>query len=349
MVTQPSFYFMHIRNSGTMTILSLKNLVVGYAEKVVMRDLSLDLKEGEFVSLLGPSGSGKSSILRAVAGFLPLISGKIVLNGRDITPSPPERRNIGIVFQNYALFPNMTAFENIAFSLRVAKRPKVEIDSRVTAIAMASGIGEQLYKKPASMSGGQQQRVAIARALVTGSKVLLFDEPLSNLDARVRVAMRAEIKRLQDEFGFAAIFVTHDQEDALTMSDKIIVLSGGRVEQVGDGHTLYHKPISPFVCQFIGNSNELSLPLAQRLIGEDVDGRSFVRLEDVILGDETGQGIGATVTHVEFLGAYSRIDCDVQGHLISAFQLGDQCPGIGQAVTLSIRPGSEILFKSGHE
>lgn len=332
-----------------MTILSLKNLVVGYAEKVVMRDLSLDLKEGEFVSLLGPSGSGKSSILRAVAGFLPLISGKIVLNGRDITPSPPERRNIGIVFQNYALFPNMTAFENIAFSLRVAKRPKVEIDSRVTAIAMASGIGEQLYKKPASMSGGQRQRVAIARALVTGSKVLLFDEPLSNLDARVRVAMRAEIKRLQDEFGFAAIFVTHDQEDALTMSDKIIVLSGGRVEQVGDGHTLYHKPISPFVCQFIGNSNELSLPLAQRLIGEDVDGRSFVRLEDVILGDETGQGIGATVTHVEFLGAYSRIDCDVQGHLSSAFQLGDQCPGIGQAVTLSIRPGSEILFKSGHE
>lgn len=332
-----------------MTILSLKNLVVGYAEKVVMWDLSLDLKEGEFVSLLGPSGSGKSSILRAVAGFLPLISGKIVLNGRDITPSPPERRNIGIVFQNYALFPNMTAFENIAFSLRVAKRPKVEIDSRVTAIAMASGIGEQLYKKPASMSGGQQQRVAIARALVTGSKVLLFDEPLSNLDARVRVAMRAEIKRLQDEFGFAAIFVTHDQEDALTMSDKIIVLSGGRVEQVGDGHTLYHKPISPFVCQFIGNSNELSLPLAQRLIGEDVDGRSFIRLEDVILGDETGQGIGATVTHVEFLGAYSRIDCDVQGHLISAFQLGDACPGIGQAVTLSIRPGSEILFKSGHE
>lgn len=332
-----------------MTILSLKNLVVGYAEKVVMRDLSLDLKEGEFVSLLGPSGSGKSSILRAVAGFLPLISGKIVLNGRDITPAPPERRNIGIVFQNYALFPNMTAFENIAFSLRVAKRPKVEIDSRVTAIAMASGIGEQLYKKPASMSGGQQQRVAIARALVTGSKVLLFDEPLSNLDARVRVTMRAEIKRLQDEFGFAAIFVTHDQEDALTMSDKIIVLSGGRVEQVGDGHTLYHKPISPFVCQFIGNSNELSLPLAQRLIGEDVDGRSFVRLEDVILGDDTGQGIGATVTHVEFLGAYSRIDCDVQGHFISAFQLGDACPGIGQAVTLSIRPGSEILFKSGHE
>ena len=326
-------------------ILIIDKLHIGYGDKVVVHDLSLDILEGEFVSLLGPSGSGKSSVLRAIAGFHPVMSGRIVLEGKDITNEPPERRNIGIVFQNYALFPTMTAFENIAFALRVAKLPESEIGRRVGQIAETSGITEQLQKKPANMSGGQQQRVAIARALVTGSKVLLFDEPLSNLDAKVRVTMRHEIKRLQREFGFTAVFVTHDQEDALTMSDTIVVLANGSVEQIGDGRTLYRKPATPFICEFIGAANELSAPLAARILGRAIQGRCFVRHEDVILGQAISGGFPASVRHVEFLGAHSRIDLDADGHSISTARMGNELPEIGETVSWAIRPGSAHIFE----
>ncbi|ANP90270.1 spermidine/putrescine ABC transporter ATP-binding protein (plasmid) [Rhizobium leguminosarum] len=325
-------------------ILIVDKLHIGYGDKVVIRDLSLDIHEGEFVALLGPSGSGKSSILRALAGFHSVMSGRIVLEGKNITNAPPERRNVGMVFQNYALFPTMTAFENIAFALRVAKMPQSEIGRRVAQIAETSGITEQLHKKPATMSGGQQQRVAIARALVAGSKVLLFDEPLSNLDAKVRVTMRREIKRLQQEFGFTAVFVTHDQEDALTMSDTIVVLANGGVEQIGSGRTLYREPATPFICEFIGTSNELPAPLGAQILGRDVRGRVFVRYEDVLVGKAVQAGLPATVRHVEFLGAHSRVDLDAAGHLVSAASMGHELPEIGETVFWTIRPGSAHIF-----
>lgn len=327
----------------TDSILSLQNLDVGYEDLTVVHDLSLEIADGAFVSLLGPSGSGKSTVLRTLAGFLPALGGRIALEGRDITTFSPERRNVGIVFQNYALFSTMTAFENIAFALRVAKKPNAEIDERVREVAAMAKITDQLDKKPSSMSGGQQQRVAIARALVTGSRVLLFDEPLSNLDAKVRASMRLEIKRLQAELGFTAIFVTHDQEDALTMSDVIVVLNHGRIEQIGDGRTLYRKPATPFICEFIGTSNELPPGLATRLVGRQINGRSFVRLEDVLLADPNG--IPARVEHVEFLGAYSRIDISVDGHIIAATMLGDQVPESGSAVSIGLRQGAVHVFE----
>ncbi|MBX5164732.1 MULTISPECIES: ABC transporter ATP-binding protein [unclassified Rhizobium] len=326
-------------------ILIIDKLHIGYGDKVVIRDLSLEVHEGEFVALLGASGSGKSSVLRTLAGFHPAMSGRIILEGKDITNEPPERRNVGMVFQNYALFPTMTAFENIAFALRVAKMPQSEIGKRVAQIAETSGITEQLHKKPATMSGGQQQRVAIARALVAGSKVLLFDEPLSNLDAKVRVTMRREIKRLQQEFGFTAVFVTHDQEDALTMSDTIVVLANGGVEQIGDGRTLYREPATPFICEFIGTANELPTPLAGQILGSDVRGRIFVRHEDVLVGKVIPAGLPATVRHVEFLGAHSRIDLDTGGYFISAARMGHELPEIGETVSWTIRPGSVHIFE----
>ncbi|ASP54336.1 ABC transporter ATP-binding protein (plasmid) [Sinorhizobium meliloti] len=325
-------------------VLSIQKLEAGYGSKAVVRDFSLDVAAGEFVSLLGPSGSGKSSVLRAIAGFLPAMGGRILLEGRDITGETPERRNVGIVFQNYALFPTMTAFENIAFALRVAKRPQAEVEKRVRDMATLSGIDEQLTRNPAEMSGGQQQRVAIARALVTGSRVLLFDEPLSNLDAKVRVTMRREIKRMQREVGFTAIFVTHDQEDALTMSDRIVVLNGGRAEQIGHGRTLYRQPATPFICQFIGASNELSPPVARRLLGAKGEGRSFVRLEDVLIAENGGGGARATVSHIEFLGSHSRVYMIVEGDTISAMLLGDDLPDVGSEVWVSIRPGAVHVF-----
>ncbi|MCA1370282.1 ABC transporter ATP-binding protein [Bradyrhizobium sp. BRP14] len=323
-------------------VLSLTNLDVGFPGLAVVRGLDLDVADGAFVSLLGPSGSGKSTVLRTIAGLLPALGGRIVLEGQEITALPPERRNVGIVFQNYALFPTMSAFENIAFALRVAKKPRAEIKRRVQEVAEMAAISDQLDKKPANMSGGQQQRVAIARALVTGSRVLLFDEPLSNLDAKVRASMRKEIKRLQSELGFTAIFVTHDQEDALTMSDIIVVLNGGKIEQIGDGRTLYRKPASPFICEFIGVSNELAPSLAARLLDRDVKGRSFVRYEDVVLG--TAAGIPARVDHVEFLGAHSRVDLEVEGNTLSAMLIGDQFPEPGSTVSLGIRPGAAHTF-----
>ncbi|MDK1389935.1 ABC transporter ATP-binding protein [Sinorhizobium sp. 7-81] len=323
-------------------VLSLQNLDVGYPGMTVVHNLNLEVAGGTFVSLLGPSGSGKSTVLRTIAGFLPALGGRIALEGHDITTLPPERRNVGIVFQNYALFPTMTAFENIGFALRVAKKSNAEVEKRVREVATMAGISDQLDKRPANMSGGQQQRVAIARALVTGSRVLLFDEPLSNLDAKVRALMRQEIKRLQTELGFTAIFVTHDQEDALTMSDVIVVLNHGRIEQIGDGRTLYRKPATPFICEFIGVSNALAPSLASRLLGGDINGRSFVRLEDVLLG--VPDGLPARVNHVEFLGAYSRIDLAVDGHAVSAMLIGEELPEPGSTVSLAVRPGAAHIF-----
>ncbi len=331
-------------------VLSIKNLDIAYGAVTVVHDFNLEVHAGEFVSLLGPSGCGKTTILRTIAGFIGAASGEITLAGEEITKRPAEQRDVGIVFQNYALFPTMTAFENIAFSLRVEKRPNDEIEKRVTEIARASGIEEHLNKKPAEMSGGQQQRVAISRALITGTKVLLFDEPLSNLDAKVRVSMRQEIKRLQDHFGFTAFFVTHDQDEALAMSDRVVVLKAGKTMQIGDGRALYTKPANSFVCQFIGDANEVNGSLAAQLTENAVSDTIYIRPEDLLISTGQTRGLQAKVNHIEYLGALVRVECVSEGSSMLVSLFSKDCPPdlkTGDSVSLTVSKGAWHSFSEG--
>lgn len=328
-------------------ILSLKQIDIAYGEFRVIHNFSLDVEAGEFVSLLGPSGCGKTTILRTIAGFIGAAKGSIHIDGLDVTNEPAERRDVGIVFQNYALFPTMSAFENIAFGLRVGKTPENEIKKRVNNIADASGISAQLKKRPSEMSGGQQQRVAIARALITGAKVLLFDEPLSNLDSKVRVAMRREIKRLQSEFGFTAFFVTHDQEEAMSLSDRVLVLRDGITEQIGSGKNLYAHPANSFVCEFIGESNLIPNHLVERLTGEQLTGAVYVRPEDISISTTANIGEKAIVSLIEYLGAQVHVECMLENETLHVNLFGYELPAllrVGAEVRLSVRNNSWHQF-----
>jgi spermidine/putrescine ABC transporter ATP-binding subunit len=220
--------------------------------------LSLDVRQGEFLTLLGPSGCGKTTTLRMIAGFAEPDGGRVWLHGEDITELPPDRRNIGMVYQQYALFPHMSVFENVAFGLRVRKLPAQEIRSRVEAALERVRLQDLARRLPRTLSGGQQQRVALARALVIEPTVLLLDEPLSNLDAKLRREMQLELRRLQHELAVTTIYVTHDQAEALALSDRIAVMNAGRVEQVDGPATVYHRPLTAFVAGFVGQTNLLS-------------------------------------------------------------------------------------------
>ncbi len=215
-------------------------------------DVSLEVMDGEFVTLLGPSGCGKTTTLLMIAGIYKPTKGRIYFDDEDVTDIPPKDRNVGMVFQSYALYPHMTVYENIAFPLRIKKLPKNEIDRRVREVAKLLRIDHLLDRKPGQLSGGQQQRVALARALVKEPDVLLLDEPLSNLDALLRVYMRAELKRLQKELKITTIYVTHDQVEAMSMSDRIVVMNEGKVQQIGTPEEVYRKPSNVFVASFIG-------------------------------------------------------------------------------------------------
>ena len=216
-----------------MAFLSIQHASKRYAQSVAVEDLNLEVEKGELVSFLGPSGCGKTTTLRMVAGFEIPSSGKIELNGLDITNKPPNRRNVGMVFQAYALFPNMTVGDNVGFGLKVNKRPKEEIQQRVAEMLGMIRMPDLAKRYPYQLSGGQQQRVALARALAIKPQVLLLDEPLSALDAKIRVELRYEIRRIQQELGITTIYVTHDQEEAMALSDRVVVMSAGRIEQIG--------------------------------------------------------------------------------------------------------------------
>lgn len=244
--------------------LELRALTKRYGSVVAADDVTLDIAPGEFITLLGPSGSGKTTTLMMVAGFVLPTSGQILVNGEDIAFRPPHKRNIGMVFQNYALFPHMTVAENIAFPLKMRKWPGDRIRSAVEealALVRLSGYGE---RHPRQLSGGQQQRVALARALVFRPPVLLMDEPLGALDKKLREEMQLEIKHIQQEVGITTIYVTHDQEEALTMSDRIAVMNHGRIAQVGTPTELYERPANAFVADFLGESNFLTGEVAQQ-------------------------------------------------------------------------------------
>ena len=233
--------------------IKLQNIRKRFGETVALDDLSLEFCDGKLTTLLGPSGCGKSTLLNLISGILPPTSGSIYFGDRDVTSLSPDKRNIGLVFQNYALYPHMTVGENIAFSLEIKKVSKKERMERAAEFAKLLRIEDYFTRKPSQLSGGQQQRVAIARALAKEPEILLLDEPLSNLDARLRLEMLEEIRRLQLETGITTIFVTHDQEEALSISDHILLLKKGRIQQYGLPQELYDEPCNPFVADFLGN------------------------------------------------------------------------------------------------
>ena len=238
--------------------LELEHIVKKYGTFTALQDISLTIYEGEFISFLGPSGCGKTTLLRAIAGLDYQTSGFLIQAGKDVSEQPPNKRDFGIVFQSYALFPNLTVADNVAYGLKSRHTPRSEITARVKELLETVGLPGSEHKYPNQLSGGQQQRVALARAIATSPGLLLLDEPLSALDAQVRTHLRSEIKALQARLGLTTIMVTHDQEEAMTMADRIVVMNHGVIEQVGTPEEIYLNPASPFVARFIGTTNELS-------------------------------------------------------------------------------------------
>ncbi len=256
------------------TIISLKDIVVDFDGEVILPGLSLDIHDKEFVTFLGPSGCGKTTTLRVIGGFIEPKSGSVFFDGKDITHLPPYKRAVNTVFQKYALFPHLNVFENVAFGLRLKKLPELEIRSRVLSMIELVGLKGFERRNPTSMSGGQQQRVAIARALVNQPKVLLLDEPLGALDLKLRKEMQTELKRIQQTTGITFIYVTHDQEEALSMSDTVVVMSKGYIQQIGTPEDIYNEPTNSFVADFIGESNILDGVMMRDFVVEFA-GREF--------------------------------------------------------------------------
>ena len=270
-----------------MALLEIDDVRKSFKQHVVVQGVDLTVERGEFVSFLGPSGCGKTTTLRMVAGFETPTAGAIRIGGRDVTGLRPNQRNVGMVFQSYALFPNMTVAENVAFGLRVAGRPEAERGLRVEQMLHLIKLPTLGGRYPFQLSGGQQQRVAVARALAVEPQVLLLDEPLSALDAKIRVSLREEIRSLQRKLGITTIYVTHDQEEALSMSDRIVVMNEGRVEQVGTPFEIYNRPRTRFVASFVG-----TLSILRAKVIDPAAGRLSVAGQDILASQVSGVGAG---------------------------------------------------------
>ena len=289
-----------------------KNITQKIDKTTILNNISFVANKGEFVTLLGPSGCGKSSLLRAISGLAQINSGAIYLDEQNITNSPPQKRQISMVFQNYALFPNMNVFKNIEFGLKVQqqKSTKKEREDLVHKMAELVDLKKHLHKYPDQLSGGQCQRVALARSLIINPKLLLLDEPLSALDAKIRKHLRQQIKMIQKELDLTVLFVTHDQEEALELSDKIIILNQGSIEQEGDSKAVYLTPKSHFVASFIGNYNLLTPSQFKQLTNESVHTTVAIRPETII---PSNQGITAKVIDFSLLGNVIRFKLESQG------------------------------------
>ncbi len=322
-----------------MAYLELKNVSKAFSGADVVHDFSLEIEKGTLVSFLGPSGCGKTTTLRMIAGFEQLDEGTIQLDGSDITPVPPNRRDIGMVFQAYALFPNKTVRDNVAFGLRMKKTPKSEIGKKVQEALEMVRLQETADRYPHQLSGGQQQRIALARALAVHPRVLLLDEPLSALDAEVRVALRGEIRRIQSDLAITTVYVTHDQEEALSISDKVVVMNKGLIEQVGPPEEIYRAPRTRFVATFIGTANQFLgkasgkdtvicrniklLATGVNSFSEGQDVVALVRPENIQVQSEQPQlkdwnvapGVIETIT---FHGAVTRLGVNVSGQRVVA-------------------------------
>ena len=311
-------------------MVKFENVEIRYGDFVAINDLNLEIKEGEFFTFLGPSGCGKATSLRALVGFITPSKGKVIVAGKDVTNLPVENRNIGMVFQSYALFPTMTVYENIAFGMKVKKLPKAEIDRKIREVAKKIKItDEQLQKNVSELSGGQQQRVALARAIVLEPKILCLDEPLSNLDAKLRIDMRLELKRLQKELGITTLYVTHDQEEALTLSDRIAVFNNGYIEQVGTPYEIYNSSKSEFVCDFIGDINRFGTKILTSINEQlgtklDVQKTGFIRIEKCVNNYMPNHAkITGTVTELEFNGILTKYTLSCMGETIKYLEKND--------------------------
>ena len=317
-------------------MLEVKNLAVKYNNFTAVEKVSFNVQEHEFFTLLGPSGCGKSTTLRAIAGLNPVSEGQVVLNGEDITKAPASNRHIGMVFQNYALFPNMTVFDNIGYGLKLAKQSKPEIQQKVRQVAdLVHLTSAELKKGVAELSGGQQQRVAIARALAPQPPLLLLDEPLSNLDAKLREQLRNELKQLQRDAGITMIYVTHDQSEALMMSDHVAVFNIGHLEQLGEPEAIYKRPQTEFVSQFVGEANQIDALMSS----EPANGtHHYIRPEKIAITAEPVSAsaeqlmVSGRIAAANFLGFYFSyaVTTDygpltvINKHSRSEFKVGDQ-------------------------
>jgi iron(III) transport system ATP-binding protein len=349
---------------------ALEGIAKKFGAFVALRDVTLAIEPGELVCFLGPSGCGKTTLLRIIAGLERQNAGLVRMAGRDVSGLPPAQRNYGIVFQSYALFPNLPVAENVAYGLVNRKMPRVQREARVKELLALVGMPDAGPKYPSQLSGGQQQRVAIARALATSPGLLLLDEPLSALDARVRVRLRSEIRSLQQRVGITTILVTHDQEEALSMADRIVVMKDGNIEQIGTPAEVYGRPATPFVADFVGKTNLLPATRSGRdrvQVGEQrfecpvaaelANGaalRLFFRPEDVTVRGVNGatpNSAAAVVEKVEFLGAYSRITFRLNGidqPLTADLSLNDMAefhPRPGDTLRVAVPPDRLRVFE----
>ncbi len=338
-------------------MIRLNDIVVKFGDFTALHDINVHVKEGEFFTFLGPSGCGKTTTLRTITGFIEPVSGTVVVKDRDITHVPIEERNIGIVFQSYALFPTMTVYDNIAFGLKLKKLKKAEIAQKVNDIARKVDLSdEQLRKAVSQLSGGQQQRVAIARALVTEPAIICMDEPLSNLDAKLRVQLRNELKQMQKDFGITTIYVTHDQEEALTLSDHIAVFNKGVIEQIGTPNEVYNHSATEFVCNFIGDINFLQSEAVSALnrAGGRVDpaARNYIRLERIHVNVEPKPGnvvLNGVVENREYYGLYIKYYIRAAGQIIKVIEKNDgvNIYEAGQTVQVVMDPKDVMAYPGG--
>ncbi len=324
-------------------MIEFKHVDIKYGDFTAIKDLNLTISAGEFFTFLGPSGCGKTTTLRALVGFNIPASGQILVDGKDITRESVEKRQIGMVFQSYALFPTMTVYENIAFGLKVRKLPKDEIDRQVNQVAEKIRISsQQLKRNVAELSGGQQQRIALARAIVQEPKILCLDEPLSNLDAKLRISLRSELKRLQRDLKITTLYVTHDQDEAMNLSDRIAVFNNGYIEQVGTPYDIYNHSRSEFVCDFIGDINRLKAAMLSDInrqtgasLKENLTG--FIRIERVLSLEKPHTArLKGTVEDLEYNGMLAKYTVHACGQTIKIVEKND-----GREF---FRPGQEISF-----
>ncbi len=347
---------------------ALHGIAKKFGQFVALREVSLSIPPGEFVCFLGPSGCGKTTLLRIVAGLERQNAGQVMMAGRDVSGLPPSLRNYGIVFQSYALFPNLTVARNVAYGLETRRTPRAEISRRVDELLALVGLTAHKAKYPAQLSGGEQQRIALARALAPSPALLLLDEPLSALDARVRQSLRHEIRGLQRRLGVTTIMVTHDQEEALAMADRIVVMNAGRVEQVGGPTEVYRRPSTPFVARFVGQMNFLSAVAAARSGWARVGASELrhqhgfdaapggaltlaIRPEEITVGPAALEGdnrLTARISSVQFLGAFTRLGLTVNGEVLTPLECDVAATafaalGVGEGADLPIALAPDAL------